>query len=40
MKKIYIAGPDVFEKDSIQIGKKLDAIREKRISPNLDIYQR
>ena len=23
MKKIYIAGPDVFEKDSIEIGKKL-----------------
>ena len=26
MKKIYIAGPDVFEKDSIEIGKKLLAL--------------
>ena len=29
MKKIYIAGPDVFEKDSIEIGKKLVALCEK-----------
>ena len=28
MKKIYIAGPDVFEKDSIEIGKKLVALCE------------
>ncbi|WP_152183049.1 nucleoside 2-deoxyribosyltransferase [Sulfurimonas indica] len=26
MKKIYIAGPDVFEKDSIEIGKRLIAL--------------
>lgn len=26
MKKIYIAGPDVFEKDSIEIGKRLVAL--------------
>lgn len=26
MQKIYIAGPDVFEKDSIEIGKKLSAL--------------
>lgn len=29
MKKIYIAGPDVFELDSINIGKKLVALCEK-----------
>jgi len=29
MKKIYIAGPDVFELDSIEIGKKLVALCEK-----------
>ena len=29
MKKIYIAGPDVFEKDSIQIGEKLVKLCEK-----------
>ncbi len=28
MKKIYIAGPDVFEKDSIEIGKQLVALCE------------
>jgi len=28
MKKIYIAGPDVFEKDSFEIGKKLRALCE------------
>jgi nucleoside 2-deoxyribosyltransferase len=29
MKKIYIAGPDVFEKNSIEIGKQLSALCEK-----------
>ena len=29
MKKIYIAGPDVFEKDSIEVGKRLVALCEK-----------
>lgn len=29
MKKIYIAGPDVFEKDSIEIGKRLVKLCEK-----------
>jgi nucleoside 2-deoxyribosyltransferase len=29
MKKIYIAGPDVFEKDSIEIGKRLVALCKK-----------
>ena len=29
MRKIYIAGPDVFEKDSVEIGKKLVALCEK-----------
>ncbi len=28
MKKIYIAGPDVFEKDSIEIGKRLVSLCE------------
>ena len=29
MKKIYIAGPDVFEKDSIELGKRVVALCEK-----------
>jgi len=29
MQKIYIAGPDVFEKDSIEIGKKLSSLCKK-----------